>query len=237
MDFSRTQIRRILEYHTELAKRDFEERRKAIYADHSARGMLKSGATIRRVIRLMEELGAAFVSDTVEKVSVVAQNLDAFADLTAAFEDFWRFLETELAETINLASGRQKFDWQEDSVSRAAEQLFSKSHSLVRSKLELYRFTFTKPVAMNPLELPEQSAPPNSKVRPEKTGGRPLAEHWDDMWAAIAVALYTGDLNPKSQADVERAMTGFLEGQGRDPATSTVRQRARRLWDRLAEEN
>jgi hypothetical protein len=57
------------------------------------------------------------------------------------------------------------------------------------------------------------------------------------MWAAVAVALYTGDLNPKSQADIERAMAGFLEAQGRDPATSTVRQRARRLWDRLADED
>ncbi len=37
---------------------------------------------------------------------------------------------------------------------------------------------------------------------------KPLAAHWDEMWAAVAVMLYTGDLQPRTQADIERAMSG-----------------------------
>ena len=48
---ARAQIQKILEYQTELVRRDFEERRGAIYADHSAKGCLQSGSTIRAVVR------------------------------------------------------------------------------------------------------------------------------------------------------------------------------------------
>lgn len=65
-------------------------------------------------------------------------------------------------------------------------------------------------------------------------GGRPPAEFWDDMWAAVATALYDGTLTAKTQADVERAMAEWIEANGYSAADSTVRARARRLWDRLS---
>ena len=89
MEPHRTQVRRILDYLLELAGRDFDERRNAIFADHSTKDLLKSGATIRRVVRAMEEVGAKFVSDAAEKVSVIAQDTEAFAHLQAALEDLW----------------------------------------------------------------------------------------------------------------------------------------------------
>lgn len=240
MESDRTQVQRTLDYQLELAARDIEERRKTIFADHSAKGLLKSGGTIRRVVRATEEIGAKFVSDAVEKVSLVAQDIEAFAHIQAAHEDLWRSMEAILDTTINVASGRHPHDLRDDSVSRAAKELFQKSKNLVHSKLELYRFSFTRPSSgwigattgeayMSPVK--------ETRATHGKKGGRPLAEHWDDMWAAIAVALYAGDLVPKSQADLERAMLSWLEENGLEPATSTVRQRARRLWDRLQVEN
>jgi hypothetical protein len=235
MEPHRTQVRRILDYLLELAGRDFDERRKAIFADHSAKGLLKSGATIRRVVRAMEEVAAKFVSDAVEKVSVIAQDTEAFAHLQAALEDLWRSMEAILDITVNVASGRHPHDQRDDSVFRAAKDLFEKSKSLVRSKMELYRFSFTRPSSarIGPVGGGQMPAVKDTRAAQLTKGGRPLAEHWDDMWAAIAVALYAGDLIPKSQSDLERAMLSWLEGIGLEPATSTVRQRARRLWDRL----
>ncbi|MFL6758504.1 hypothetical protein [Sphingomonas sp.] len=106
----RTQVRRNLEYRSATAKREFEERRAATYADHSAKGCLQSGGTIRAVIRIMEEIGAAFLTESIEQVSAVAQDVEAFASLQAGFEDFWNLLASELASTINMASGRHVTD-------------------------------------------------------------------------------------------------------------------------------
>lgn len=233
---ARAQIQKILEYQTELAKRDFEERRGAIYADHSAKGCLQSGSTIRAVIRLMEEVGSALVSSIIEKVSPVAQDTDAFADISGAFTDFWGYLGSELPLTLNIAAGRHPHDLRNDSATHSAMQMFEKSRSLVKSKLELYRFTFTKPSqavqASSTISSSASPQTPPSKVK--KKGGRPPAEFWDDMWAAIAVSLYSGDFQPKSQADVQRAMLEWIETNDHTAADSTVKSRARRLWDRIS---
>ena len=126
----RTQVRRILEYKIATAKRELEQRRAALYGDHSAKGCLQSGGTVRAVIRFMEEIGATFVTDSIEQVSAVAQDVEAFAALNAGFEDLWNFLAAELQSTLNLAGGRHPTDDQSDSVSRAATLLFDKSRRL-----------------------------------------------------------------------------------------------------------
>ena len=234
----RTQIRKILDYKSATAKRELEKRRADIYGDHSAKGCLQSGGTIRAVIRIMEEVGAALVTDSIEQVSAVAQDIEAFAALTAGFDDFWNYLANELQSTINLAGGRHPMESVSDSASRSATLLFDKSRGLVRQKLELYRFAFTNPVPNTPSSPnPAESTQPSSQYPPKAKGGRPLAEHWDDMWAAIAVALYTGQLIPKNQAGIEGAMLAWLEANGHSAANSTVRGRARRLWDRIEGEN
>lgn len=231
----RTQIRKILEYQSATAMRQLEERRAALYADHSAKGVPQSGATIRGVIRAMEEVAAAFVSNSIEQVIAVAQDVEAFAALSDGCNAFWNWQAAELQSTINLASGRHVTDDQPDDASRAALKLFEKSRALVSQKLELYRFTFTRPVPNEGLALSvaktEVDKAPETTVK--KKGGRLLAEHWDDMWASIAVALYTGDLKPKNQGAIEVAMLSWLEDNGHSAAISTVRGRARKLWDRI----
>lgn len=235
----RTQVQKILEYRSASAKREFEQRRTAVYADHSAKGCLQSGATIRAVIRIMEEIGAEFLTEIIGQVSAVAQDVEAFAALRGSFDELWNWLASELASTVNIAAGRHATDDRSDSASRAAEALLDKSRGLVGQKLELYRFTFTRAAPAEPSKPIKASE--SLKVEAVATcrpkGGRPIAQHWDDMWAATAVALFTGDLKPKSQADIEGAMLTWLEDNGFSAATSTVRGRARRLWDRLQAEN
>lgn len=235
----REQVRRILDYKSATAKHDFEERRKAIYSHNSAAGCLQSGGTIRQVVRMMEETAGSFITYCVEQICTVAQNRDAFADLLAGFDEFWSYLSAELHSTVKLAGGKSVRDDEADSTSHAARKLFDQSGSLLKKRLELYRFTFTKPISSpTPQADTAQVVEPQPAVLNRNAkGGRPLAEHWDDMWAAVAFALYSGDLVPKSQADIENEMLGWLEANGFSAATSTVRGRARRLWDRLQDGN
>ena len=234
MNPEREQVRKVLEYDAALAKRAFKERRTVIYADHSAKGRLHSGATVVRVVSAMEEIGAALVSDDVKHVGAVAKDPSSFHEIGAAFEAFWQFLEAELQSTFEVASGRQPVSEIRDSVSRAGKQRFEEAKSLVRAQLELHRFSFSNP-AGRPQEE-RQGAPvldrSNNSAKPPK-GGRPPAEFWDQMWAAIATALYAGELQPKSQADLQRAMSEWIENNGYSAAESTVKARARRLWDSL----
>jgi hypothetical protein len=72
---------------------------------------------------------------------------------------------------------------------------------------------------------------------PRHAGGRPSASWWDDLWIEICRLLYVGDLKPKTQADIETAMMNWTSAHGQSPATSTVRQRAGKLWRALRSED
>ena len=230
------QVRRILDYQVDLAKQSFAERRDSIYVEHSARGNLQSGSTIRRVVRIMEEVAAILVSKIIEKVSVVARDTEAFSAIETTVDNFWIYFESEIRTTVNIASGRHPKDDGENDILKYSDGIFSKSRSLAHSKLQLYRFSYLKPNVLPDMQAKKVGVTDLVQVseRPVKKGGRPPAEFWDDMWAFIAGALYEGSLVPKSQADVERAMTNWIEANNSCAAVSTVRSRARRLWDRIS---
>jgi len=66
--------------------------------------------------------------------------------------------------------------------------------------------------------------------REHNKGGRPPAEWWDDLWIEIFRQIWLGDLKPKVQADIEDAMMTWAVSKDHNPATSTIRARARKLW-------
>ena len=238
MTLAHIQVHLILDYQVDLASRAYEVGRDSIIADHSATGLLRSGSTIRRIVRLMEDTGATLVSEIIEKVSVFAGDGEVFSQVEAVVADFWEQLELELRSILNVASGRHPNDYKRDSIAVAGEGLFAKSRALVKSKLELYRFNFSRAESTRAGEPTVVEALNSmSPDQPAKRGGRPPAEFWDNMWAFIAGALYDGSLNPKSQAELERAMTDWIEANGFHAAVSTVRSRARRLWDTIAAPN
>jgi hypothetical protein len=75
--------------------------------------------------------------------------------------------------------------------------------------------------------------PERTITKSKNKGGRPAAAHWDELWAAIAVMLYLGDLKPRRQADIERAMKDWLVSKDLDAGDTPVRDRARVLWSKL----
>jgi hypothetical protein len=71
-------------------------------------------------------------------------------------------------------------------------------------------------------------APPAAVAKGE--GGRPKARWSDDLWIEMCRQLYEGDLKPKKQSDIKRAMMDWLSTHGEEPAESTIKDRARKLW-------
>jgi hypothetical protein len=70
------------------------------------------------------------------------------------------------------------------------------------------------PIIPRPLlEQPEQFAPPAQQPIPNK-GGAPPKPWWDDLWSEMFRQIYTGDLVPKRQADIERAMLDWAASRG-----------------------
>lgn len=74
---------------------------------------------------------------------------------------------------------------------------------------------------------PEKPAP----ILPDLgKGGRPRKEWWDDFWIEICRQIYDNELNPKTQADLERAMFEWVENQGFDVGETTIKAAAKKLF-------
>lgn len=234
----RQQIRLILADALERAEKDIGEKVRQLHTEHAAKGCLNSGATLKRHVEIFETVGQSYVSNTLDAVADVSMEMEAFS----IYEEGQLQLLTMMKRNLKddkvyevCTAGKPN----SAIASALGLQVMSVEGQLMRLK-NLRRFSFTKP---EPIERVSDRfsfgstekrsiLPPKSEVKKNK-GGRPAAEHWDDMWAAMATLLYEGDLEPKRQADIEKAMMDWLESNGHSAADSTVRKRARLLWQRL----
>lgn len=227
-DREREQLNLIVTHGLVTRKRALDERIDTVFADHSAKGRLHSGATVKVSVRVMHEIADDLLSDIGAKAKAIVSDKDAFDLVSTAANDFLdHCADSQLPPVIKMANGRLQGS-PDGSVVRASHALFDDVRADINAKLAILAFDFGG-TAPAPIIAPMASPVPS----PAKKGGRPPAEFWDDMWAAIAAALYNGALVPKSQADVERAMLEWIEGNDYSAVQSTVRARARRLWDRI----
>lgn len=124
------------------------------------------------------------------------------------------------------------------SVLKAALERFEQFRLDLNAKLEIARFSFApKPApkfAPTPSVPPVISPPPEPSPPPTNRGGKPLAAHWNEMWACIAVQLWSGDIKPQSQADVKRAMLDWFNTNEIEIGDTAVTERARQLWLKMA---
>ena len=214
--------------HVELvlgdAVREYKEalsaRLQSMYASHSAAGRLQSGLTVRMAVQTMDALACEALESTSAKVLEIDRSADAFAILKIAMHDLVEFFRDEMPTVIRMASGRMPCE-PNSSIEAAALALFDAMESKIERKVNIVEFQFQAD-APDTAPLP---SPQSSKA------GRRRSSFWDDMWASIARDLYEGDLHPQTQADIETAMLRWIENNGHSAAVSTVRGRARRLWD------
>ncbi|WP_086608608.1 hypothetical protein [Erythrobacter donghaensis] len=231
----RNQVRLILEHLSSETRRKTSDAQKAMHAEHSAKKVLQSGNTVRRAVDIVEEHAAKFVEQAVDQTAAVAQDLDAFNVIAASLTAMFRGFEPHLHNAIRLATIRDSERSQ--SVAGAGDKLFAEMRSRVFKQLEIHRFSFTKPskgdLAAKGIGLATLAAISPPVVEKRNPGGKPLAAHWDAMWAAIAVKLWSGELQPKSQADVKKAMINWFNEAEIEIGDTAVTQRARQLWQAM----
>ena len=84
--------------------------------------------------------------------------------------------------------------------------------------------------------MPVSSNPETVTAPAMNPGGRPPKGWWDDLWCAVWGQAYHGDLKPKRQADVERAMIDWAEQHGHSVSESVVRPLARKMFAAMTSE-
>ena len=225
-DRERAQIERILTHAVGLFRSGMKTRLRDIYATQAASGRLQSGATIKVPLDAMAENVERMLGTLEPRVRAISAASEALTLLSMAIDQLLDVCACELPEVIRMAGGGHA-SANGRSVQDAITKLYDEMRADVKAKVGILADKYE--------EGPEIGANlghfPNTLT---KRGGRPPAEFWDDMWASIAASLYAGGLVPKSQADIERAMTGWIESRGKTAAVSTIRARARRLWDRIS---
>ncbi|WP_271529063.1 hypothetical protein [Bradyrhizobium sp. CCBAU 25338] len=80
-------------------------------------------------------------------------------------------------------------------------------------------------------------APPASNQAAAQPGGRPPADWWEECLIDLCFQHFRGDLQPKTQADIIRAMQDWIVAHGYDAAESTIKIRARKLMDAIKRES
>lgn len=224
---ARAQVRLIIEDADDLAGKAISDGLASLFADHASKGLLQSGGTVKAGVRILEEEGSKFVSGLIDQVATVAKDLEAFAMIREAFERFLSQQRERLEKIISMAAGNQS--QVPSSIRIAAGDLWRGSKERLSRQVELHRFAFTVPSKPTFIRIAEEGAasrPPTSQNK----GGKPLAAHWDEMWADIAIMLWEGDLKPETQADIQRAMFEWFSSRGIDVGETAVRNRARQLW-------
>lgn len=76
-------------------------------------------------------------------------------------------------------------------------------------------------------------APPADAATPATKGGRPPADWWEDLLIDLCFQYFRGDLQPTKQAEIEAAMHEWITAHSFEAATSTIRLRARKVWQAI----
>lgn len=220
-----SKIALIVAHELDLARREIERKSEEIFAAHSAKGILGSGATVKVVSRAVGTGSEQLLATLIEKVGGIVRNSESHDQIVSALDQHFANMEVEVIKSARIASRRGQ-EAPHPSILQAAMGLFDQIKADIRTKLEIARFDFE--VAKQAPEQPGFAAvvPPI----PKNKGGKPLAAHWDAMWAHVAVQLWTGDLQPKTQADIKNAMFAWFNEKSIDVGDSAVTDRARELW-------
>ena len=218
----------LLERVSDSTKRECERRLERLYAGHAAKGRLQSGATVRQAVQIIEDMCHVFINETTEQVGPVAKSDEAFGLIISQFRQVFLVWKFEVDKAANLATGnkgRERFG----SVFESAEKLLADLQIRAERDLEILRLEF---ICEQSAESSEPSLALEAAPAPNR-GGKPLAAHWDAMWAEIAIRLWEGDLKPTKQKDISDAMFAWLSNEGIDAGQTAVTDRARTLWLRV----
>lgn len=198
------------------ARQIFETRLSETLVRYNGSEKLSRVAVERSTIEIMEVITSDTFHNLVGETSRDGPSESAYDEISkvilAVLDDFGR----DLVGLASRLSGAAK------SPVRVSDLLgsYREMRSEVESKLVLSRQEF----------LAGRLSSSDPSKRAVNRGGKPLAKHWDEVWAQIAFQLWNGDLKPESQADIKRAMFAWFNAREIEVGDTAVTQRARQLW-------
>ena len=220
----RTQLSLIIAHKLSLAERATNKEANALYASMSAKGTLGSGATILAIDKVIRGIAETLLVELVDEALAISADLESHECVTSALAKHFENVTPEFDRAIKMATRGQT----RPSVDQAAQDRFAQVKADIEAQLAIARFKFDVPLDTDAPYPSKSTAAP-----PKNTGGKPLAEHWDAMWADIAFRLWIGDLKPKRQKDISDAMFDWLSAQRIESGPTAVTDRARALWQRI----
>lgn len=226
---AREDARRVLEAAEGSARKAVLDGKRPLYARYSPNGLFHAPVLVKGAVRLFETETEALIVELTDRVSAISKDIEAFAMIADCMTRFDRFLVAELDDVILKAS--RDTGVASPSVERSAKAEFAGAQERWRRQLEIHRFSFIgQPVAgwLASAETSQIALKPNKNM-----GGKPLAAHWDAMWADIAFQLWNGDLQPTKQADISKAMFAWLTAQEINAGQTAVTERARAIWQKI----
>lgn len=81
--------------------------------------------------------------------------------------------------------------------------------------------------------LTDEDAAGRKLLETTPRGGRRPYDYWEDAVVAVSGQLFSGDLQPKKQADIEAALADWLTSHGHSASESSIRKRGRKLWQAI----
>ena len=218
---------------TDQSRAALNESIKHLYGIQAASGHLRSSSTVQTAVSIMEKSGEIFIATGVRKASALARTIDAFSILQISAEVYIRFMELKLDDVLQM-SGAAKDRMVMTAEYREGKLLFEAVRSKLIRHIESHRVAF---LPADTVSFTTTSVNVSSEISqpPKNRGGKPMSPHWDDMWATLAVKLYSGELNPKTQAEIEEAIKQWFSDNSLEIGDTAARGRARKLWQRLSD--
>lgn len=207
----------IIKREAKLSRKELATQIDGIMRRNAAVGRLQSGNTYHSTLAIIAESAGTLVDNLSSKLLVIHSSPELYADLKATVLSFLEDAERDFTRDTTRRIGAMVAD---DKL----RKMFSSIKDDIEAKLAIIGFEFD----------PTSSPQPEPKALTRTAGGRPRANFWDDLWANMAADLYGGQLMPKSQADIERAMSDWISEHGHTAASSTVRTRAQLLWKAIS---
>ena len=117
----RQQLELLTERASRRGKEDYDKSEQRLFAEHSAKGMLGSGATIMRAVAIMGETGTATFDRLILECEEVSRTSEAFDLVDKTMAELLDALHQRLPKAIGMGTRGISCD----SFTRASEELFA----------------------------------------------------------------------------------------------------------------
>lgn len=184
---TRTKVQSLVNDDFYRAKEAVSKHLSAIYADHTEKGLVRSGVTLRAGIEVFEEQAGSLVVSLVRNVTQVSRNAKAFDLIAEALDHFLTFLDREFESVLWKVQAEMLEVSRSRTFGESVRRLWSEKRSNIVEKLETHRAEF-QAWADRARSTSQQEAE-NSSTGEPFVDAKPAqickkCRHWDSLFQA-----------------------------------------------------